>query len=242
MLRKILETAFIIGGVCLALYPVLGETLNTGQWIMIGVGCALILVGVVSQFLKKELTYLEKKAIIEHRKEYLPRLRELIKKRLSDTDRLATEASKLSLADYRDKYLMNAWQYKLCHWHFRKDEDQAILSALSSTTFFTNNLYYASLKENDSLFSELTSQYRVVYAENKDRKLAKLLKTLWKFERFVNSIQIFALLSKNNPKIRNSPMGLRIGIRGQESGYEVVDAHFNKVLARIDELENGEDL
>jgi hypothetical protein len=187
-----------------------------------------------------EISFLDKKALVEGRKTYLPKLIELNDRRLIMSKQIATRASKFTLLQYKEKYLNNTLPY-LLHPH-RSVAPIKILNSLAKNGFAFDNLHYHLLIENDTRYAQIVTAYNTCVASVEDKKLRGLLKDLWIFDRMANSAYIYSLLAMNHPEIRNPPSFIRHGYKGKEITEDVVKDKLEEVKKRIAELERGEDL
>jgi hypothetical protein len=212
-------------------------------------GIVVIVLFILSVFLyiygilkrEKEMSFSDKKALVEERKQYLPKMRELIGKRLTLSKQIAIRASKVTLEQYKLQYLNNTWPYFI---HRRKHyEPVKILSSLWKQGFAWDNLHYRYLKENDNQYQQIVSSYNNYLARIEDKKIKKYLDTLWLFEHIGHSSYIFALISLNHTnKIRNNSFGTRGGYKGKDISENEIKKQLDDVEKRITELERGEDL
>jgi hypothetical protein len=246
MSKRIPESVSIIGGTILSIVPYFqqGANMNLTSWIFVGVGFSLVLFGVLYGIFKpeKHMKLKDKNELLIRRRDYLQKLKDIIRERLSILGKLATEATKLSLTNYRDKYLKYSWSYKLSRLIFCRDEDLAIVNALSWSKFEWNNLYFTSLRENSVELAQVMVNYDTLCAEETNKKLRNVLNSFWRYAHRFYSIRIYALLSKNNPHIRNMPIGLRIASIGQQWGDSVLNENLEKIWSIINDLLEGEDL
>ena len=181
---------------------------------------------------EKQLSYHDMKVLIEKRREYLEPLKVVIKGRLTRSDYLVKQASELPLEEYHKKYALRLKTNKataIYSWIFIKQN------------FMVDNLYYGSLKDNDSEYRPMIKDYEFMYAQIKDRKLKRKLNGLWQFEHMCNSINIFALLSKNHPDIKKTIHGLRTARTGEKYNADAIKRQLNDVMTRIDQLLDGEE-
>lgn len=188
---------------------------------------------------ESNLRYLDQKALLEARQEYLPDLREAIHKRFEIAKQLRAKAAKLPLTTYWSKHLKYTWRYI---GRKRIPKPLEITNELRKRGFVRNNTEYRLLKENDGRYRHWVGKYDLANAQNNDKKLRGDLHTLWKSEHLCGSIEIFALLNMNNSKIPNIPSGVRGGLWGKDLSEEGWKTYLTEVEKRIDELLIGGDL
>lgn len=188
---------------------------------------------------KRELSFPEKQAELKKRQEYLQELKKMVHRRLEVAKKLQSKAITLPLYQYYDKYLKHTFPYILTR---RKLKPVEIISKLARHKFIWNNLYYQSLKDNDYSYKSLVVRYDILYAQTDDRCLKNHLNTLWVREHQSGSAQIYVLISMNNKRIPNIPLGLRGGLRGKKNVEDALKMCLRNVEQRIDLLQRGEDL
>lgn len=169
--------------------------------------------------------------LVETRKLYLTPLKDNIKDRLSRANYLVKEASEYPLNEYSKKYAptKKAPQIGVYSWIFVK------------LRFIVDNLYFESLKGNDAEYRKLNQEYQFLYTQITDGKLKKLLNGLWSMEHTHNSLNVFTLLSKNNPTvaIKVTPRGLRTARIGEKFGIVAFNRQLDIVMKRIETLLDG---
>jgi hypothetical protein len=222
-----------IGSLLLAVLPFTLEdnTMNPTTWALLVIGVGLVLWGVFKKP-QRRLGLSELKEIVGKREEYLNPLKDNINKRLSRANDLVKDASEYPLEEYQKKYAPTKHMPAIgvYSWIFLK------------LRFIIDNLYYESLKENDLKYRQLIQEYRFLYTQIKDNKLKKKLDGLWDLEHQHNSINIFTLLSKNHPAVRNTPHGLRTARFGEKFGVAAFNRQLDGVMKRISLLlDGGED-
>ena len=221
-----------IGAWLLAVLPYFekGRTMSITTWALLIIGTVLFLIGFTKKP-QRRLRRSELNEIIGQRENYLIPLKKNIKDRLERTNYLVNNASEYPLEEYRKKYAPAKKMpiLGIYSWIFLK------------LRFIIDNLYYESLKENDSEYRKMVQEYRFLYTQIKDRKLKKYLNGLWSIEHQYNSLNIFTLLSKNHPAVKTTVHGLRTSRTGEKFGAEAFNRQLNNVMNRVEELLDGED-
>lgn len=189
---------------------------------------------------ESKLSYRDMQGLIERRKKYLPSLDTVIDKRLKRASELANRATQRTLVSYRDKYLLHSWKYVVCKAFWSRNDDLAIQNALAWTGFLKDNLFYGLLKDSDTQYQSLTTQYQNLVAQVIDGKLKKLLDGIWIEERTVYSMRIWCMLSKKSNKVPHTPFGIRFARRGESFGEQTLVRQRSKVTQRISELLEGD--
>jgi hypothetical protein len=206
--------------------------------IFMAVDVILILIGAFMK--EKHLSLNDKNILVDTRNPILKKLQTSIDSRLKATRPLINKAEKFPLEQYWQKYLTNTLPYMVTR-HKPKTPLQ-ITQQLLRHGFITNNLHYQFLKENDANYKKELDYYNLIYAKIDDKELRELLNTLWKREHEANSEEIYTLISMNNPKIPNSPLGYRGGLSGKNLGKKAFQNCLKNVDDRIKQLNAGDDL
>ena len=179
-----------------------GATLNLMTWILGGVGIILVLYGAIFTP-NKCPTFSELTALVEKRKQYLPRLKEITETKINKHDEIRDKASKASFEEYGRKYFAGNRKYRES---LKKDPGNinfAIQTGLFSADFISNNLLYQDLLKLE--MGNIESQYNILYTQIADRRLKKLLKNYWDIEKKGNSEWIFGELMKTGKQNINIP-------------------------------------
>jgi len=168
-------------------------------YLLIVIGSIYFLYALLRMFRgKKPLSHLEMQHEIKKRKQYLPKLKDVITQRLSKSCELVQIAGEYPLIEYHNRYLNGTKIYARGKRFYPNDENMAILFALGSSGFITDNLYYDMLKENNADFNNLQMRYKMLYSRIKDKKLKRLLKQLWITEHVSNSDSIYPAFPISN--------------------------------------------
>lgn len=209
--------------------------------VLIAINVTLFFVGIFMK--ERNLSFNDKKALVEERQQTLLKLQLSIESRLKAARTLITKAEKLSLMQYWEKYLKHTFPYI-----FTKRTPKTpleITNHLVRHRFVWNNLYYRELKENDGNYHQVKDNYEINLSKVDDRA-KKLLKPaldwLWIFEQWTNSTQIYASISMKNKKIPNVPLGYRWGLYGKHKSNETLQSCVDRVESKIGSLKRGEDL
>jgi hypothetical protein len=193
--------------------------------------------------LKRSLSFNDKKALVEGRRQTLSDLRQSIDRRLKATRPLATKAERMSILQYWDKYLKNTYPYIITKQKPRKPLE--ITNSLVKHGFMWNNLYYQELKENDGNYKRAVDEYNINYSKIDDRgrkALERPLRWLWRLEHITSSTQIYTTFSMNNKQIPNAPSGYRKGLWGKHKCEESLQDCLTNVENQISKLVQGDDL
>lgn len=206
--------------------------------VLIPINIILFVVGIFMK--ERTLSFNDRKALIEERQLYLPKLRLSIENRLRAMTPLIKKAETLPLIQYWEKYLKHTYPYVVTRR--KPSKPLEITNSLFRHGFLWNNLYYQELKEKETPYRQVVDNYNILIAKNTDSKLKDKLDVLWKIEHSASSSQIFASLSMNNKGIPNTPMGLRGGLRGKHFSKENFQNGVTDIENRISELLRGDDL
>jgi len=140
---------------------------------------------------------------IRKRKTYLPQLQQALDALLQKQYELADEAGKLSLYDYRDKYLKLSTRYRIMtsgivgklakRW--LKDEKMIILTALKQDNLIKKNPYILELEAKDD-YKELWREYNKWYSKTYERPLRSLVAKLIEMARTFSSVSAIAQVAR----------------------------------------------
>jgi len=242
--KQILESISIIGGTLLSLIPYIQESANmdTLSWIFFGTGVSLVAFGVLYGIFKQEkhLNWRDKEAITKTRKPIVIEFQTQFHKRFKLLQELKNKAEKTPLEKYQEKYLDNTPAFMVKN--HKSEKPLIIIQSLARHGFLLNNLHYQFLKETDTSYQFVVSEYNLKLAQIRDSQLNQLMKTFWVREHQVRSTIIYASLSMNNPKIPNIPIGYIGGLSGKHMTEKVLQDLQSNIEKRIEELINGDDL
>ncbi len=148
---------------------------------------------------------------INQRKKYLPQLKRALDELIDRQYELADEAGKLSLFEYRDRYLKRSFKYKLMTDSpvsklinkMIKDEKMVILTALKYENLIKNNPYVLELEARDD-YKRLWRRYSKWYSVTYEKPLRGIISRLLKLARQSSSISAIAQVARReftrNPK------------------------------------------
>lgn len=178
--------------------------------------------------------------LLESRKQYLPKLKDIVMKKTKQLESIRDLASKMSIDEYLKSYIMTSSESKL---NTNKVLDILKLDTISgykSGIAMYHNLYYEDLKKDDDLLKPMETEYDLLIAQVKDRKLKKILNELWDVTDKTNSRIIFESMMKNSKKPL-SPSRKNL-VNDVEKFYsrKIKPIPMTRVLNRIDDLLNGE--
>jgi hypothetical protein len=151
---------------------------------------------------------------VERRKDYLPQLRQALQALLDKQYELTNTAGRLSLEEYRDKFLKLSSKYKvirimtsglvgkLVRKFVMKDEKEIILMALRQENFIRNNLYIRGLEQKED-YQKLWREYNKWYSRTPEKSLRNLVAHLVKREKELSSVSSMAQVSRR--EITKSP-------------------------------------
>lgn len=207
--------------------------MNIGYGIALAIAIALIAYGVFKEPAREPLPVI--KARIKSRKEYLPKLRNIIDQRLKRQRELATKAGKLPLEEYYNRYLSRGNDYKLAYRLLSVSHKEptrrkmAIITGLHFQKFFMNNVYLFALEENDDTAKALRKEYDTYSARNTDSKLSREIETLLKVARQFNSCVVLAEIGKHS----DLPFKSSKYIAGLYSGQLKLDRRLQKQHQKV---------
>jgi len=192
---------------------------------------------------ERHLSYPDKTALVEERKQTLLKLKHSIESRMKATRPLITKSERLPLNQYWDKYLKNAFPYIITRKNPQKPVK--IINDLVNRGFVLNNLYYQELKESDPNYNQIVDNYNINNSKI-DKWALKVLEPklnwLWRLEHYTSSTLICATLSMSNKRVPNVPIGYRLGLFGKKRSRDNIQNCLTEIESKISELLRGEDL
>jgi hypothetical protein len=223
-----------------------GWTMQIEQWLTpLGIASVMLFIGGISlfvyNFFRRELKFRDKQQVVEDRKKYLASLKDVVNKRLSIAQQLRIKAIRYPLKNYWERYIKNTMPFIVTKQ--KPKTSLEITRALWKHHLHTDNHYYTLLKDNDTRYSRVVTDYNTLFIQIGDRKLKAKLNWLWRLEHTVGSLDIFTSLSINDFKIPHSSRGIKAGRFGKKlSDKALFEKALKEVDSRIDYLISGEDL
>jgi hypothetical protein len=205
---------------------------------------------IILSIFKPELSFLDKRNIVEQRQNYLPQLRDTTDKILTRMKELAIEAGRSSLEEYYEKYLArnNIYQHEYKKQTGKQKNKMvkrkvAIITALCKLKFHKNNLYLSELEDRDiDGLVALRKEYDTYYSRNRDRKLARKLDTLFGHAKQVFSTYTIAEMGKYNNLPFKAPKYIATLYSAPKILDDLLKGKRKATNKRFDELLRGEDL
>jgi len=223
------------------------------QWLSpLGIVSVTLFVGgvclIVWNFFRRELTFEQKRRIVEDRESYIPLFRDTVDKMLTRLRELVVEAGLLSLEQYYDKYLKlnNTYENEYRKLHLKDVEARrklAIILALYKKGFWIRSTYLYELEDRDELgMVSLKKVYATYLARVNDRSLSSDLKQLFRQASKFYSCLSLSEVVKNNELPFKDPKYINVFYEKPKILESLLNYLHKAANSRFDELLRGDDL
>ena len=228
---------FGVGSLILALLPFSqeGAKMNITSWALVGIGMILVLWGVFKP--EHRLTPREAADLLESRKKYLPQLKDNIINKTKRLEYVRDVASKITFDEFLRKFVLGSpsdpKNKEAGFWDIAKFY---VIAGFKTSGAMYNNLYYEDLKRKDDILNPLETEYDLLVAQNKDKKLRKKLNEYWDVADKSNSRIIFERMMRNAKHPLSPSRKNLVNLVEKFYSRKIKPIPISNLMNRIDEL------